>query len=251
MCYHKSEPERTELDDLFDYAVRTDEWDKYYYHLSGFSFQKIPVLTCEKPDRIQAFNWGLIPSWVPNEQKAMDIRMYTLNAKSETIFQTPSFKNVISSKRCLIFANGFFEPHTFNKKKYTFYIGIKSQKTFALAGIYDEWVNKETGEIHKTCSIITMQPQGIMSKIHNKMEKDGTPDPRTPIILNKENMMNWIKPNLNKDEIISMFKEYPDDDLKYFTVSQFIHNKKEDTNQEKAITHVEFPELVNSPIYQK
>lgn len=249
MCYHLSEPERSELDDLFDYAVRTDEWDKYYYHLSGFSFQKVPVLTSEHPEKIQVFNWGLIPKWVPDEQKAMDIRMYTLNAKSETIFQTPSFRNVISSKRCLVMASGFFEPHTFNKKKYTFYVGLKNQKAFALAGIYDEWVNKNTGEIHNTCSVITMKPEGVMAKIHNKVEKDGTPDPRTPIILDKENMMNWINPSLKKEEITLMFKEYPDDGLKFHTVSQFIHNKKEDTNQEKAILQVDFPELRDSPVF--
>ncbi len=63
MCYHVSEPERTELEDLYDHAVRTDEWDTYYHHLSGFEFKKVPVLTCEDNTRIQAFNWGLIPSW--------------------------------------------------------------------------------------------------------------------------------------------------------------------------------------------
>ena len=70
MCYHVSIPERKQIDELFDNAVRTDEWDNFYHHLSGFEFKKVPVLTCEDHKRIQTFNWGLIPSWIKTEEEA-------------------------------------------------------------------------------------------------------------------------------------------------------------------------------------
>ena len=63
MCYHASEPEKTELDELYNHVVRTDERDTYYRHLSRFEFKKVPILTCEDNTRIQDFNRGLIPSW--------------------------------------------------------------------------------------------------------------------------------------------------------------------------------------------
>jgi putative SOS response-associated peptidase YedK len=236
-------PERTELDELFDYAVQTDEWDTYYHHLSGFSFRKIPVLTAEKPDKINAYNWGLISHKIKNEAEAKKRRTGTLNAKSETIFELTTFKDIIDKQRCLIFINGFFEPHTFNKKKYSFYLQLKEQKTFALAGLYDSWVNKETGEIVNSCSIITIKPEGLMAKIHNKIDDEGNPDPRSPLILEKENMYNWIKPDLSREQIIGQFKELSDEKFSYYPVSQLLHSRKEDTNQERVKERFLYPEL--------
>ena len=68
----------------------------------GFSHPYINVVTQDSPKEIKHFLWGLIPSWAKND----DIKKYTLNARYETLKTKPSFKN---AKRCLIFADGFYE----------------------------------------------------------------------------------------------------------------------------------------------
>ena len=62
------------------------------YHAGAFTFPKMPVITNETTDKINYYNWGLIPNWVKTDTKANEIKKLTLNARSETVFEKPSFK---------------------------------------------------------------------------------------------------------------------------------------------------------------
>ena len=130
---------------------------------NGFSHPKTPVITNEDQKRVQNFSWGLIPSWA----KEQDIRRYTLNAKVETLHEKPSFRE---AKRCLVITDGFYEwqwqdPN--GKKKQKHLITLPNSELFAFAGLWDEWIDKTTGEIIRSYSIVTTEAQGIMQEIHN------------------------------------------------------------------------------------
>ena len=77
------------------------------YHVNAFNFPKYPIITTA--DEIQVFNWGLIPFWVRTEEDAQEIRKMTLNARSDTIFEKPSFREPIMKKRCIVPSTGYFE----------------------------------------------------------------------------------------------------------------------------------------------
>ena len=237
MCYHVSEPERSELDELYDHAVRTDEWDTYYHHLSGFEFKKVPVLTCENSTRIQAFNWGLIPSWSKDIEYAKQSRMNCLNAKAETIFEKPSFRTVIMQRRCLFHVNGFYEWREVNKKKYPYFIKLKYQQAFALGGIYERWVDKSTGEIFDTTAIVTTEANPLMAKIHNVKL-------RMPLIFDKETMRQWIEPNMSKEQIINLMKPFDESKMEAYTISKLITSRTENPNQAKVKEPFEYLELM-------
>jgi putative SOS response-associated peptidase YedK len=66
-------------------------------------------VTDENPDLIDLFQWGLIPFWVEDDDAAERIKLRTLNARAETIFEKPAFRYSIQSKRCLVLVDGFFE----------------------------------------------------------------------------------------------------------------------------------------------
>ena len=76
MCYNVEIPSKIEIHDFIDQyldnAIRNDEWDEYFHRLSGFTFSKVPILTSEIPDKIQSFNWGLIPKWCKDEAQAKE-----------------------------------------------------------------------------------------------------------------------------------------------------------------------------------
>ena len=58
-----------------------------------------------------------------------------------------SFKN---AKRCLIFADGFFEWKWLDKqgkKKQKYLIELPNSELFSFSGLYDKWIDKKTGEI--------------------------------------------------------------------------------------------------------
>ncbi|MBT4843715.1 MAG: SOS response-associated peptidase, partial [Anaerolineae bacterium] len=49
------------------------------------------------------FLWGFIPSWAKNA------KFSSINARSETLAEKPSFKGAYKYKRCLILVDGFYE----------------------------------------------------------------------------------------------------------------------------------------------
>jgi putative SOS response-associated peptidase YedK len=83
------------------------------------------------------FNWGLIPGWVKDEKQAKDISNMTLNAIGETVFEKPSFRNSIRSKRCLLGINGFFEWRDVGGKKYPYYVQVKEEEIFSLGCLWE------------------------------------------------------------------------------------------------------------------
>jgi len=164
------------------------------YSVNGFTFPKMPVITDSEPNTINFYNWGLIPSWVKQDSKADEIRKYTLNARVETIFEKPSFKNSIISKRCLIPATAYFEwYHHSNKKKYPFLIFLTSKETFSFAGIWDTYIS-ETGKINDTFSIITTKADSYTERIHNSKK-------RMPLILKQKDEKYWLNTDIDKSRI--------------------------------------------------
>lgn len=191
-----------------------------YYHVSGFAHPKVLVFTDKDPSEPQAFYWGLIPAWVKDEATAKTIVNQTLNARGETIFEKPSFKNSAKNKRCLVYLDAFYEHHHFGGKTYPYKIFMKNNDPVVVAGLWEEWVNKNTGEIIPTFTIVTTTGNKTMAKIHNNPKADG---PRMPVILNKEDQKKWLKPILNENdqkEIEALIKPCEDELLQYHTVNK-------------------------------
>ncbi|MGD0710047.1 MAG: SOS response-associated peptidase [Bacteroidales bacterium] len=190
MCFfYRLSKTAQELENRFNAKFENDK----EYHLSnynGFEFPKAPVITNIETNKIQMLYWGLIPQWA----KDNTIRKKTLNAKIETINERPSFRNSITN-RCLIITDGFYEWQWLDKKgkiKQKYLISLHGDEAFAFAGLWNEWVDKITGEICKTYTVLTTEANELMSRIHNTKK-------RMPVMLNDKNEINW----LNGQEIIS------------------------------------------------
>ena len=110
---------------------------------NGFTFRKAPVIINDDKPRIQYYTWGLIPKWIKSIDESKKIRTQTLNARSESVFEKPSFRNSITKKRCLIPASGFYEWRDYNGKKYPYYIYLKDRDLFSFAGIYENRTDRD------------------------------------------------------------------------------------------------------------
>ena len=191
------------------------------YHASAFTYPKMPVITNESTDKINYFNWGLVPSWVKNDSKADDIKKFTLNARSETVFEKPSFKNSIFSRRCLIPATGFFEWQHIRKEKIPWYIFLPEQSIFSFAGIWDSYMNDNEEEF-QSFSILTCEANSFMANIHNTKK-------RMPVILTPQEESVWLNEGLTKNEINDLTnKKYID--LDAYTIKKSLGNPKIDTD---------------------
>lgn len=114
----------------------------------------------------------------------------------ETLDQKPSFKN---TKRCVIFSDGFYEWKWLDakgKRKQKYLIEYPDSVLFGFAGLYDQWIDKKTGEIIKSCSIVTTSAEGIMKEIHNSKL-------RMPVTLIDNQLSKWLN-----GEKIKFFSDY-------------------------------------------
>ena len=205
------------------YQIKFDFEFEPVFYTSGFDYPKMPVITNVQPDRIQELTWGLIPYWVKTPTEAMDLRTHTLNARIETASTKPSFRHAIKQKRCLVPAGGFYEWRECQGKKYPYYIYLKSQAIFSFAGIWDEWIDRETGEVLKTFSILTTQANPLLEKIHNTKK-------RMPVILPENRERDWLRNDLNSEEILALAKPFDENLMEAHTVSKLITSRTENRN---------------------
>ena len=180
------------------------------YHVSAFTNPVCPIITDDP--QIQMLQWGLIPSWVQSPSEAEEIRRKTYNAKSETVFEKPSFIHAITHGRCIIPSTGYFEWRHEGNRKIPYFIFVKNAEIFSMAGICETWVNKETKEHVTTFSIITTPANSLTEYIHNTKK-------RMPLILNQEDEQKWITPNLQHDEIITMMQPFDAAQMDAYTVN--------------------------------
>ena len=224
MCYHTSLARSADyLEKRFEAKFEQRNLFEPIYHHSGFSAPLHPVIANESIQSISLFQWGLVPFWTKDESAAERIRTQTLNAKAETIHQKPSFRASIMTKRCLVLVDGFYEWREEGKKKYPYYISLTNKDAFALAGIWDTWLNSRTGEMKETFSIITTRANPLLERIHNTRK-------RMPVILRQEDETKWLEKDLDKTTIDSLLEPYDATRMQAHTVSRLISTKRANTN---------------------
>ncbi|RKN83515.1 SOS response-associated peptidase [Ulvibacterium marinum] len=214
------------------------------YHSKGFGHPSLLIYTDEDPYFPQVSTWGL----VPEDAEDKSYWNNTLNARGETIFSKPSFRESAKKRRCLIYCDAFYEHHHFKGKTYPFLIKKKDNEPMALAGLWSVWKDYNTGGIWNTFAIVTTKPNPLMAKLHNNPKaKDG---PRMPLILPTELENEWIQPydealweKGQKKAIHELIQSYPEEKLDYYTVGR-LGGKEYVGNIPEISEPLNYPELV-------
>jgi putative SOS response-associated peptidase YedK len=201
----------------------------YYYH--AFSLPELPAICSGSEDKIQLLRWGLIPSWTRSAEDADSIRYKTFNARAESVRSKPSFSRSFTSKRCIIPVKGFFEWQHVENKKIPWYIYNSAEEIFSIAGLFDQWVENNTGEIFNTFSVITTDANELLAVIHNSKK-------RMPVILNRNDEKKWISHGTSPDEAQALLKPCPSSILKAHTIGDIVNNKSANRNTPEVIRPV-------------
>ena len=122
--------------------------------------------------------WGLLPFWAKDKRLAYKL----INARSETAAQKPAFRAAFKHRRCLIAADGFYEWKKVGKVKEPYHIGLKDQRPFCFAGLWESWVDQETGEVVESATILTTGPNDLVAPLHERM----------PVIVRPDLMKGWL-----------------------------------------------------------
>ena len=173
--------------------------------------QPVLAIPNDAKNKADFFIWGLIPSWA----KDPSISNKLINARGETIAEKPSFRGGFKYKRCLILTDGFYEWKTQpgQKTKTPYFIHMKDRQPFAFAGLWDEWQSPEGSSI-RTCTIITTEPNELMSSLHNRM----------PVILDPKDYDQWLDAApQTPDKLIHLIKPFPADAMSAHPVSTLVN----------------------------
>lgn len=234
MCYHTSQKETGhKIAKVLQAPFPKQDEFQPIFHANGFAHPNLPVLSIDHGRSINLYNWGLIPFWVKDWTSAAKLRNQTLNARSEEVFDKPSFRDSIKSRRCIIPVTGFYEwKHVVigGKEKIPFYIHPKEQPYFYLAGIYSNWTDPTTRDEYTTFSILTGAANELMASIHNSAK-------RQPLMISANNLDAWIG-ELPKASIIELMQPCDDRDMAAYTVSADIGKPKINTNTPNIMQEV-------------
>lgn len=208
------------------------------HYASGFDHPDLPVITNDNMNEIQMVTWGLIPRWTKkNASDVVRIQNQTLNARSETIFEKPAFKESVRDRRCLIIIDGFYEHHHKNKKTFPHHIVRKDREPMTLAGVWDTW--RGNGMERTTVSIVTTRANKLMERIHNNSKtSDG---PRMPVILSQEKEKQWLTFD-DENRLKELMVPFDETEMEAYTVPR-LKGKQAVGNTESAISKYDYPEM--------
>jgi len=191
------------LQHLFDIDLIDSNLTDYQASYNISPTQYAPVVFQNNNKRIlKSMRWGLIPSWSKNDSFASKL----INARSETISDKQSFKNLITTNRCIVIANGYYEWVSIENKKQPYFIYSEKDTVISMAGIWTEWRDVIS------FTIITKQSDISINHLHHRM----------PLLLPRKKINLYLDKNNTFDD----FVVFDNMKLKYHEVSTLVNSPK-------------------------
>jgi putative SOS response-associated peptidase YedK len=245
MCYYNGQKvTREEFIRLKQLEKAVSRYDFLNRDLQvGFDYNMNAVLKRD-PDKedfdIVQMEWGFIPHYLKTREDVFKMRngykdangnfhpgIIILNAVCEELLLPGKiYREATLKRRCLVLSTGFFEwRHIYPKNKrtgeplktsikYPYYISLKDKGYFYMAGIWQPWTDKVTGEYVETFAIVTTKANKLMEQIHNCKK-------RMPTILNDDLAYKWLFGDLDEKRILeSAATQYPAGDMQAYTIAK-------------------------------
>lgn len=230
---------------------------------TGFDYSSHPVLKKSATGTdfdIVPMEWGFIPFYVKTREDVMKMRfgyknakgqfrppITTLNAVSEELLLPGKiYREAALHRRCLIPSTGFYEwrhIHRLNKRtgeplktadKYPYCISVKDREYFFMAGIWQGWTDKATGEHVETFAVVTTAANALMDQIHNSKK-------RMPAILTEELAWEWLFGDLTEERITEIARfRIPAEQMQAYTIAK---DFRESGEPGKPFVYEELPAL--------
>jgi putative SOS response-associated peptidase YedK len=177
--------------------------------------QLMPVVINDGERMLDAYRWGLIPSWA----KEAAIGNKLINARGETVAEKPSFRSALKRRRCLVLVDGWFEWKQSTKPKTPYLFRRKDGRPLAFAGLWEEWTAPDTGEVLRTCTVITTGPNALMAPIHDRM----------PVILPPSAQEVWLRPEPQEAAVLQpLLVPNEDEPLEAWEVARVVNSPMND-----------------------
>ncbi len=197
--------------------------------------QRLPVITDDEPERIQRFEWGLLPSWADDDASGL------INARAETLDQKPSFREAYARRqqsrergergRCLVLADGFYEWVETDDRTQPYRVAFEDDRPFAMAGLWERWEPEttQTGldafgggaavegggpDVLETFTVVTTEPNDLVADLHHRMAA----------ILEPAGERRW----LTEDDPRALLEPFSPEEMRAYPVSTTVNSPAND-----------------------
>ena len=142
----------------------------------------MPVLRVVDDERwLMPHRWGLIQHWATDPK----IGSTMINARAETLFEKPAFKDALLHRRCLVVVDGVYEWKTLGpRQKLPYLITFNDEQPVTLAGLWSI-KRSDTGPIF-TFTILTTAANETLRVLHHRM----------PVVVGENDRDGWLDPAL-------------------------------------------------------
>ena len=162
--------------------------------------------------------WGLVPWWA--DDASMGSRM--ANARADTAFVKPAFRDPMRLRRCLIPVDVFYEWQAIprQKAKQPFAVALKGGEPFALGGIWDSWKPKgaDGSRTVTTFAVLTTDPNSLLAPIHDRM----------PVIVAAGRYAPWLDARTPEPGLREIVQPFPSDEMEAWPISTRVNKADAD-----------------------
>lgn len=175
--------------------------------------QNSPVLRLIDGERqFDGMHWQLVPRW----ETTFTTKLSTINAKSETAFESRLYRGLVVRQRCVVPLSGFFEWKKDGARKRPFKIHLRDGAIMSVAGIWDTW-RSGTPDERRSFAIVTTAANEFMREIHDRM----------PVILAAPDLDAWMDPEVHEqDTLHQLMKPCPSTWLACAEISTLVNSPK-------------------------
>ncbi len=181
------------------------------------------------PARLRAMRWGLVPSWA--KDPTVGNRM--INARVETVAEKPSYRSLVSSRRCLLPADGWFEwqavpadrSPTGKARKQPFLMAPPDGGLVGLAGLYSWWRDKDVADDDDpaawlgTVTVLTTDAEPALRAVHDRM----------PVVLPPEDWAAWVSRDVPAEDALALVAALPEGRFAAVPVQAAVGNVRNDS----------------------
>ncbi len=206
MCTNYRPTSRELLDDYFGASAPAKEFREEAY--PGY---QAPIIRLAQDDgetikrkECIAATFGLIPIWSKDGKNYR----HTYNARTETVFDKPSYRNAWRKRQfCIVPMDRFYEPNYASGKPMRWRIERQDQKPFGVAAIYDYWKGPKGAWI-TSFSLLTVNADAhpIMGQFHPTNDEK-----RSIVVIAPDAYDDWLL--ATTDEAISFFAPVPTEEF--------------------------------------
>lgn len=167
---------------------------------------------------LRTMHWNLIPSKLASRDAIRDFDSHysAFNARLETVASAPTFRQAWRSQRCLVVVDGIIEWVGEKNHKIPHLIRHSDHIPFAMAGLWDRWNDRKSGDEMWSCTVIVKDADDWYSRFHDRMA----------VLLGPDSYDAWLDPERTRGQgdLLEKSAYHGDGELEHFAISRVVNN---------------------------